>query len=132
MDFVKEPRGFRNNNPGNIRWGDAWKGLSDTRTDKSFCQFFSVEYGIRAIFKILDTYRNKHRLTTIARIVDRWAPPAENDTGSYIDAVSRSCEIGAHEILDGQTPSKLVHAIMHHENGTNPFSLAFIESCRDL
>ncbi|MEQ2017041.1 structural protein, partial [Photorhabdus bodei] len=36
-------RGIRNNNPGNIRWGDDWQGLipASQRTDKSFCQFVS-------------------------------------------------------------------------------------------
>ncbi|ECP9801264.1 structural protein, partial [Salmonella enterica] len=24
---MNTPRGIRNNNPGNIRWGDDWKGL---------------------------------------------------------------------------------------------------------
>ncbi|EDZ9931984.1 structural protein, partial [Salmonella enterica] len=25
--MTNSPRGIRNNNPGNIRWGDDWKGL---------------------------------------------------------------------------------------------------------
>ncbi|EEG5394356.1 structural protein, partial [Salmonella enterica subsp. enterica] len=35
---MNTPRGIRNNNPGNIRWGDDWKGLvaKSQRTDKSF------------------------------------------------------------------------------------------------
>lgn len=39
--MTNSPRGIRNNNPGNIRWGDDWKGLvpKEQRTDKAFCQF---------------------------------------------------------------------------------------------
>lgn len=56
-------RGIRNNNPGNIRWGDEWKGLvpETQRTDKSFCQFKSAEYGIRAMIIILRNYQRKRK-----------------------------------------------------------------------
>ncbi|EEG5547188.1 structural protein, partial [Salmonella enterica subsp. enterica] len=35
---MNTPRGIRNNNPGNIRWGDDWQGLvaKSQRTDKAF------------------------------------------------------------------------------------------------
>ncbi len=41
MTGSNKTRGIRNNNPGNIRWGDDWKGLvpQAQRTVKSFCQF---------------------------------------------------------------------------------------------
>ena len=39
-------RGIRNNNPGNIRKGEKWKGLSPIQNDSSFCVFKSPEYGI--------------------------------------------------------------------------------------
>lgn len=132
MDILEEPRGFRNNNPGNIEWGDDWVGLSKNRTDNRFCQFISVEYGIRAIFKILDTYRKKYGLTTITQIINRWAPPSENDTGSYIKSVCQSCAIGPDEVLDQEALPKVVRAIIRHENGINLFSLTFIEGCRDI
>ena len=39
-------RGIRNNNPGNIRWGDKWQGLDEDgrEKDKSFCVFVKPEY----------------------------------------------------------------------------------------
>lgn len=53
------PRGIRNNNPGNIRWGSDWQGLisEEERTDKSFCQFQDPVYGLRAMVKIIFTYQ---------------------------------------------------------------------------
>ena len=62
-----QPRGIRNNNPGNIRWGDNWKGLvpEDKRTDRSFCQFIDVKYGIRAIARILLNYRNREGMKRV-------------------------------------------------------------------
>ena len=60
-------RGIRNNNPGNIRHGEKWEGLSDKQTDSSFCIFVSPEYGIRALAKVLLTYYKKYQLNTVKK-----------------------------------------------------------------
>lgn len=59
-----QPRGIRNNNPGNIRWGENWQGLKKDgkERDSSFCVFESPEYGIRALAKILINYKKTLRL----------------------------------------------------------------------
>ncbi len=84
------PRGIRNNNPLNIRRGkDQWQGLRAQQTDASFCQFESMEYGWRAVFRLLcNTYYGKYKLRTIRDIISRWAPPKENNTPAYIRYVS--------------------------------------------
>ena len=42
------PRGIRNCNPLNIRRSkDQWKGLAERQQDAAFCQFKSLEYGLR-------------------------------------------------------------------------------------
>ena len=47
---TKQPRGIRNNNPGNIRRnGDPWQGLAKDQTDREFFTFQSAVYGIRAL-----------------------------------------------------------------------------------
>jgi len=114
-------RGVRNNNPGNIRHGEAWKGLSPTQTDPQFLQFSSPEYGIRAIARILRSY-HKWGCTTITQIVDRWAPPIENDTPAYIKSVAWQCNMDANVAIDLETCMlPLVKAIIEHENGTQPY-----------
>ena len=90
------PRGIRNNNPLNIRRTakDEWQGLRAQQTDASFCQFESLEYGWRAAFYLLTrTYYHKYRLYTIRMIVNKWAPPQENLTATYIENVSRLTKI---------------------------------------
>ncbi|MCE1635766.1 structural protein, partial [Enterobacter hormaechei] len=84
-------RGIRNNNPGNIRWGDDWQGLmpASQRTDKSFCQFVGPEYGLRAMIKILHNYNRKYGLKTVKEIISRWAPTNENNTDAYINHVCK-------------------------------------------
>jgi hypothetical protein len=90
------PRGIRNNNPLNIRRSkDQWKGLRAQQTDAEFCQFESMEYGWRAAFYLLTrTYYHKYRLYTIRMIINKWAPPNENQTAKYIENVCRLTGIG--------------------------------------
>ena len=106
-----QPRGIRNNNPGNIRWGDNWQGLvpADKRTDKSFAQFTQPIYGIRALAKILTNYTKreglpnvgKKNIDTVREIIARWAPI---------------------NVFDKAIMSGLVKAIIRHENGMMPYT----------
>lgn len=83
-------RGIRNNNPGNIRKGTTFDGqlpLAE-QTDKSFIRFKSMEYGLRAMFRLINTYGKKYGIYTIEGIISRWAPPSDgNNTEDYIEAV---------------------------------------------
>jgi len=94
------PRGIRNNNPLNIRRTakDQWQGLRAQQTDASFCQFESLEFGWRAAFYLLTrTYYHKYRLFTIRAIINKWAPPNENLTATYIQNVCQLAKIGPDE-----------------------------------
>lgn len=130
-------RGIRNNNPGNIRWGDHWRGLVPQlqQTDKAFCQFVSPEYGIRAMMMILKRYQKQHGLNTIAGIIHRWAPPEENDTQAYINSVVTVTGIPAHEqidVTDSATMLKLVQSIIAHENGYQPYDASVLQRAETL
>lgn len=130
-----QPRGIRNNNPGNIRWGADWRGLvpQADRTDKSFCQFRDPKWGIRAIARILLNYRSKPGMTgvggngidTVREIISRWAPTNENDTEAYIKSVATACGVKDNDHLnlaDHTLMLKLVKAIIKHENGIQPYT----------
>lgn len=81
-------RGIRNNNPANIRLGCKWKGLAENQTDKEFCQFVSMKWGVRALLVTLHTYVVKHHLHTVREIITRWAPPSDgNNTEKYIECI---------------------------------------------
>lgn len=124
------PRGIRNNNPGNIRRSaDPWQGLSDTQTDPAFFQFTAPVYGIRALARVLKTYRDRHGLTTVQGIIGRWAPTNENNTGAYVQAVASSMGVAPNVPLawDAGTVRALVAAIIHHENGRQPYSTALLD-----
>lgn len=79
-------RGIENCNPGNIRLGKPmFQGEINPSRDDQFRQFISMPYGIRAIAEILLTYQRVHKLYTIRQIINRWAPPEDdNPTDAYI------------------------------------------------
>lgn len=84
-------RGIRNNNPANIRRGCAWKGLAEKQTDREFCQFVTMTWGVRALLVTLRTYVVKHHLHTVREIITRWAPPSDgNNTEKYIEFVEKA------------------------------------------
>lgn len=119
------PRGIRNNNPGNIRHGDKWRGLADIQTDKAFCVFKSPEWGIRALVRILCNYQSKHGLKTVESIINRFAPEEENNTTSYILSVCQVLDVKPRDVIDVREPGimiNLLKAIIRHENGVQPYS----------
>jgi hypothetical protein len=123
----KTPRGIRNCNPGNIRHGDNWDGLHpySTELDPSFCVFISPQYGIRALCKILRNYNKLYGINTIQGIINRYAPPNENDTSSYAKHVAKKLGVKPTEPVDVIHPDVmylLLTAIILHENGIQPYS----------
>lgn len=134
MATIREPRGIRNNNPGNIRrTSTAWQGLAPVQQDEQFFQFSDPVYGIRAMARILMTYRDVHKLHSIRQIIERWAPPAGVDnngqaysqnTGAYVQHVAKALGISPDVPLtwNGQQLAELIEVMIRHENGTQPYS----------
>lgn len=133
------PRGIRNNNPLNIRKGNNWKGEVTNSTDGAFEQFVSMQWGIRAGFKILKNYMTGYggrvkALTNIHDIIHRWAPPSENNCRAYIDSVCRFSGLHEFERLQFSDRNKmlaLVDGMIRVECG-QPVSLDIIASAYDL
>jgi hypothetical protein len=120
-------RGIRNNNPGNIDFNNAnqWQGQLpfDPTVESRFARFDTAENGIRALGKLLLTYQIKHGLKTVESIISRWAPSAENDTGSYVASVQQSIKAstgkdatGDLALSDPAVMAGMVKAIIKHEN----------------
>ena len=114
------PRGFRNNNPLNIRIGNSWLGEVENPTDKEFEQFQAMVFGLRAGFILLRRYIRRYGLDTIRDIISRWAPASENHTAKYIEFVSQESGIGQLTKIhweDKEILCKLVFAMVIYENG---------------
>jgi len=122
------PRGFRNGNPGNIDWHPhhPWQGLATPPreigvTAPRFARFTAAAWGIRAILRLLVTYKDKHDIRTIRGIISRWAPTSENNTDAYVRAVCKAT--GRHEdlLLDAhfrEDALPVARAIVEHELGS--------------
>lgn len=136
---TKVPRGIRNNNPLNIRKGNNWKGEVYSSTDGEFEQFVSMQWGVRAGFKILKNYMTGYggrvkALTNIHDIIHRWAPPSENNCKAYIDSVCRFSGLHEFERLQFSDRNKmlaLVDGMIRVECG-QAISLDIIASAYDL
>lgn len=122
----RTPRGIRNNNPGNIRHNsDPWQGLAERQSDVEFFTFKDPIYGIRALARTLIAYQDKHSLRSIRQILNRWAPPVENNTNAYVRAVATQTGFDADQSLDMHNFDQLkplIEAIIQHENGQQPYS----------
>ena len=123
-------RGVRNCNPGNIRLSNGVPFVGEIQsTDKSFRQFKSMVYGIRAIIKLLHTYYRTYNLTTVRAIISRYAPSNENRTEKYIDFVCEYMHVEPDSILHFNVPNvlfSLVKAICEYESKYFPSDIMLI------
>ncbi len=113
------PRGIRNCNPGNLdRNAIHWQGMSTLQDDPRFIRFETPEFGLRALMKLLITYEEKYSCNTIRKIISRFAPPTENDTGAYINAVAIMANVDYDVPIDVKKYLvPLAQSIVFHENG---------------
>lgn len=118
------PLGIRNNNPGNIENnGTKWQGMADIQSGR-FLRFVSPEYGFRAMARIIRTYSTRYGLNTVSGIINRWAPPIENDTASYIEHVAGVMGVSPDQtidVYDDDVLAELLAVITLHENGVSPY-----------
>lgn len=136
---MSSKRGIRNNNPGNIDRNQAnkWQGRMprermslDQRDEKRFEVFASPAWGIRAMCVLLINYFDRHGCNTVQKIINRWAPPVENDTGAYVAAVAKAVGVKPGDFINLHEYRRLrplIVAIIQHENGGNPYSAEVIE-----
>jgi hypothetical protein len=80
-------RNWRNNNPGNIEFGNFARRHGAIDTDGRFAIFPTYEAGRRAKEFLLFESSSYNQLT-IAQAISRYAPPSENNTQMYIRVVT--------------------------------------------
>lgn len=111
------------NNPFNIRKTPAdWVGKVHG-IEHAFETFEDSGSGLRAGFRILLTYFGKD-VNTVSAIISRFAPPPENNTGGYIDFVSRRLAVDPTDVLEptDRLLLNLAKAIITFEQGKQPFT----------
>ncbi|MBF7978646.1 MULTISPECIES: hypothetical protein [Rahnella] len=118
-------RGIRNNNPGNLRAAPNAVG-----NDGSFPIFSSANDGLAAMSRQLQLYGGRGNNTPYG-IIHTYAPSSENNTQAYINAVTKDTGFGTHDKLNMSDPAvlkRLMTAMIRHENGSQPYSEADIDS----
>jgi hypothetical protein len=125
----RPPLAWRNNNPGNIRFVASirWQG-QEGEGEGGFARFKTPEHGFRALARQLMTYKERHDLDTLRKILTRYAPPQGSaqgqaytqNTAGYIDKVARDMRVSPDapiNVQDWRTMLSLVTAIADYEDG---------------
>lgn len=118
-------RGIDCNNYLNLAFDpDAlpWNGqVFPTKDSRGFLSTFTtVRYGVRAAVKQIWINRDKHGCDTIAKMIDRWAPPDTNDTGAYTSFIASKLGVGANIPVDFhniQFLKTFIQAVAAYEQG---------------
>jgi hypothetical protein len=115
------PRGIRNNNPLNIENGQFTQSQPGyAGSDGRFAQFTDAAAGTNAASALLDSYARRG-LNTVSGIVNRWAPPSDNNpTSNYAASVAKQMGVDPNQPLDMSNPqvkSALISAMAGFENG---------------
>lgn len=102
----------RNNNPGNIRYGNFAIRHGAIGENKGFAVFPNMTSGFTAAQELLTTY-GKQGLNTIEQVISKWAPATENDTKGYAAHVAKKMGKGVNEPLNMKDPKTLIDLSKH-------------------
>ena len=111
------PRNARNNNPGNIKYGDFARQHGAIGQDANgFAIFPDMTTGFAATQALLQRY-GQHGRNTARMIVNRWAPASDhNNVGSYMNALDGGGNPdSAFDMNDPATLVALSKKIAQHE-----------------
>jgi len=114
--WIGGTRAWRNNNPGNIRAGDFALRRAAIGAAGGFAVFPNYETGFAALIALLRA--PSYQQLTVEQAINRYAPPIENDTGAYINAVEKQIGISRNapmKLLSDDGLYKLAKAIEKHE-----------------
>ncbi len=79
-----------------------------------------MAWGYRAMFVLLDTYKRRHGCDTLRQMIDRYAPPVENNTVAYINTVASRSHVAPDSRIstdNREVMVPIVSAMSFVENG---------------
>ena len=118
-----DPRGIRNNNPGNLNYAGQEGATKEGGSNGRFAVFKTAEEGLKALGSQLLRY-GQRGLDSVQAIISKYAPASENNTQAYMEALAKSLGVGINDKLNLNDPkilSALMNGIIQHENGKNPY-----------
>jgi hypothetical protein len=117
-------RNQRNNNPGNIEFGQWAQAHGATGSDGRFAIFPSAQVGAAAMNSLLSSYGSKDHLDTVTGIVGKWAPNGENNTSAYIANVAKQMGVDPNTHLNMSDPN-VIQALGRAMSGFEGSSSAY-------
>lgn len=110
----------RHNNPGNLVFaGQRGATVGETVAGHTFAKFQSTEEGVAALYRQLQLYQ-KRGIDTLTEIMGVYAPEGANNTGAYINALSKTTGLDPNQQLnfgDPATAAAMIRGISQHEAG---------------
>lgn len=129
--MLKDTVGFRNKNPGNLRYSPAQTFLGQIGVDpKGYLIFDTMENGVRAMVKVLRTYL-RSGVNTPEKIAARYAPPSDNNpTAAYSGFIAAKLGIPTNGVVDEGRMPELVSGMIEFENGGGLSAAVLAEGVR--
>lgn len=124
-------RSWRNNNPGNMEYGEFAKSMGATGSDGRFAIFPDYKTGRQAQEKLLFESKN-YRDLTLAQAINRWAPSSDgNNTAAYIDALTKGSGVSGDSVMSSIPAgdrAKILDLMQQHEGWKpgRPGNLSYI------
>lgn len=97
-------RNWRNNNPGNIEYGSFAKRHGAVGTDGRFAIFPDSATGNAALQSLM---QNSYGSSTIAQMMQRYAPANENNTENYSKFIERRTGLSRNDVVGQLTSDQL-------------------------
>lgn len=118
-------RGYRLHNPLYIKLNTCkpYKGEVRPSEDVRYAQFKCVEYGYRAVFKMLNTWQQNLGFTRLIEFIEQWCPASEYDTRWVIDQVCMRSHLADVSTIDTKNKlqmCKIVAAMSYVKNSIEP------------
>lgn len=117
-------RNARNNNPGNIEYGDFARRNGAVGSDGRFAIFPTKEAGSAAMDTLLQSYSRSGR-KSVRQIIGKWAPGSENDSNGYAEQVAKRLGVSADQPLNMDDPkvaSALAREMARVEGDVNAYT----------
>lgn len=129
---TSDPRGIRNNNPGNIEFGPYARARGAVGPEDSpahrFARFESAQQGLDALAILLRQYAAKG-INSVQDIIGRYSPKGDKgnvlgSTENYIASTAKRLGVNPQEHLNMGDPkimAGMMDAIIRFENSRNPY-----------
>lgn len=98
-------RNWRNNNPGNLEYGPTARGYGAIGSDGRFAVFDDYNTG-RAAKEGLLFDQPRYNELSIKDAISKYAPPVENNTTSYVNAITGALGVPASTTLSELTSAQ--------------------------